>query len=153
MQKVQKLHLQLCRCGSNTRPEPPPEIVNKSRLDSALTPNSHQVRQHTRIPRSQCTKMGLIHVHGCVHTDIRVHHYDRRWVPTPNMRWCMVRNVIKTVRDALVHAVWPRGYGSWRSQVSKYQRTRSLQPRRWSRASFRTQVAILYSKLQIWRPL
>ncbi len=38
-----------------------------------------------------------------------MHHYDHRWVPTPNMRWHMVRNVVKAVRVALAHAVWPRG--------------------------------------------
>ncbi len=52
--------------------------------------------------------MGLTHVHGCVHTEVRVHHHDHGWVPTPNVH--MVRNVIKAVRDALAHAVWQRGH-------------------------------------------
>ncbi len=30
-------------------------------------------------------------------------HHDRQWVPTPNVRWRMVR-------DALAHAVWLRGH-------------------------------------------
>ncbi len=53
--------------------------------------------------------MGLTHVHGCVHTEVCVHHHDHGWVPTPNVCWCMVRNVVKAVRDALAHAVWLRG--------------------------------------------
>ncbi len=31
-----------------------------------VTPNSH------RVPRSQRTKMGLIHANGCVHTEVHV---------------------------------------------------------------------------------
>ncbi len=46
--------------------------------------------------------MGLTFLCGCVHTEVRVHHHDRGWVPTPNVRWRMVR-------DALAHAVWLRG--------------------------------------------
>ncbi len=45
--------------------------------------------------------MGLMYFYGCVH-EVLVRHHDRRWVPTPNVRWCKVR-------DALAHAVWPRG--------------------------------------------
>ncbi len=30
---------------------------------------------------------------------------------TPNMHWYMVWNVVKAVRDALAHAVWPRSHG------------------------------------------
>ncbi len=55
-----------------------------------------------RAPRSQHTKMGLTCVYGCIHTEVYVHHHDRGRVPTPNMRWHMVR-------DALAHAVWLRG--------------------------------------------
>ncbi len=47
--------------------------------------------------------MGLTDVCTCVHTEVRVCHHDRGWVPTPNVRWCMVR-------DALAYAVWLRGY-------------------------------------------
>ncbi len=46
--------------------------------------------------------MGLTYVYGCVHTEVCVRHHDRRWVATPNVCWCMVR-------DALAHAVWLRG--------------------------------------------
>ncbi len=53
----------------------------ESRLPS-LTPNSHRMRQCTRIPRSQCTKMGLIHVCGCVHSEVYVHYHDCGWVPS-----------------------------------------------------------------------
>ncbi len=59
---------------------------------------------HTRTPRSQRTKMGLTYVHGCVHTEVPVRQHDSGWVPTPNMCWGMVRNVVKAVRDALAHA-------------------------------------------------
>ncbi len=50
--------------------------------------------------------MGLTHVHGYVYTEVCVCHHDCGWVPTPNVRWHMVRNVVKAVRDA----VWLRGY-------------------------------------------
>ncbi len=53
--------------------------------------------------------MGLTYVYGCVHTEVHVHHHNRGWVPTPSVRWRMVRNV---VRDALAHAVWSSGQGS-----------------------------------------
>ncbi len=56
-------------------------------------------------PRAPAHQMGLMYVYGCVHTEVHVHPHDRRWVPTPNMCWRMVRNVVKAVRDALVHAV------------------------------------------------
>ncbi len=46
--------------------------------------------------------MGLTYVYGCVHTEVHVCRHDRRWVPTPNVRWRMVR-------VALAHAVWLRG--------------------------------------------
>ena len=74
-----------------------------------LTPNSHRMGQDTCIPRSQHTIMGLMHVHGCVHTEVCMWHHDHRWVPTPNTQWDMVWNVVKGVCDALAHAVWPRG--------------------------------------------
>ncbi len=74
-------------------------------VDSVFSPGPHRVRQRTRTPRSQRTKMGLTNVHGCVHTDMHVRHHDRGWVPTPNVRWRMVRNVVKAVHDALAHAV------------------------------------------------
>ncbi len=47
----------------------------------------------------------------CVHTEVLVYHHDRRWVPTPNVHWHMGWYVIKAVRDALAHAVWPAGCG------------------------------------------
>ena len=56
--------------------------------------------------------MGLMYVYGCVHTDVRVHHHDRRWVPTPNMYWRMVR-------DALAHAVWLRGQEAHKTQMAQ----------------------------------
>ncbi len=67
-----------------------------------FTPGPHRVRQRTRKPRSQRTKMGLMYVFGCVHTEMRMCHHDHGCVPTPNVRWCMVC-------DAMAHAVWPRG--------------------------------------------
>ena len=56
--------------------------------------------------------MGLTHVHGCVHTEVHMRHYDLGWVPTPNVHWHTVWNVVKVVRDALAHAVWLRGEAS-----------------------------------------
>ena len=47
-----------------------------------MTPQPHRVQQRTRTPRAQRTKMGLTHVFGCVHTEVRVHHHDHGWVPT-----------------------------------------------------------------------
>ncbi len=49
--------------------------------------------------------MCLTYVYSYVHTKVHVHYRDSGWVPTPNMRWRMVRNVVKAVRDALAHAV------------------------------------------------
>ncbi len=65
------------------------------------------MRQRTHTPRSQRTKMGLMYVYGYVHTEVCVCYYD--FGPTPNMHWCTVLNVIKAVRGALGHALWPRG--------------------------------------------
>ncbi len=61
----------------------------------------------SRTPRSQHTKMGLTYIYGCVHTEVRVRHYDHGWVPSPNMGWRMVR-------DALAHAVSLRGQPCFR---------------------------------------
>ena len=60
-------------------------------------------------PSSQRTKMGLICVYGCLHTEVYAHYHNHGWVPTPNVHWHTVWNVIKAVRDALAHEVWPRG--------------------------------------------
>ncbi len=38
--------------------------------------------------------------------------YIHGWVPTPNLCWCLVQNVVKAVHDALAHAVWLRRYGN-----------------------------------------
>ncbi len=66
------------------------------RFTPQFTPRApaRDARQGHSAPR-----LGLTYVYGCVHT---VHHHDRRWVPTPKMRWRMVR-------DVLAHAVWLRG--------------------------------------------
>ncbi len=56
-------------------------------------------------------RMGLTYVYSCVHTEVYVCHHDRGWVPTPNVCWRMVR-------DALAHAVWPRGHLSLALRVN-----------------------------------
>ncbi len=79
---------------------------------TSFTPGLHRPRQCTPMPKSQRTKIGLIH--GYVHTEVHVHHHNCRWVPTPNVQWRTMRNVLKAVRDALAHAVWPVGLGVWK---------------------------------------
>ncbi len=42
----------------------------------------------------------------------------------PNMHWRTVWHVVKAVRDALAHAVWPRGDCSWvptHTDINKYE--------------------------------
>ncbi len=54
-----------------------------------ITPNSHRVRQritHAKVTVHQ-NGFHVQYVYGCVHTEVHVCHYDRSWVPTPNVRW------------------------------------------------------------------
>ncbi len=46
-----------------------------------LTSQPHHMHQRTRT--SQCTKMGIMYIYGCVHTEVHVCNYNHRWVPTP----------------------------------------------------------------------
>ncbi len=62
-----------------------------------VTPQLHCVRQRTRTPRSQVTKMGLTFVLSFVHTEVCVRHHDHRWVPGPKVCWRVVRNAINAV--------------------------------------------------------
>ncbi len=106
-------HGTLSESGSRCDPLPPTPEATGHRV----TPQPHHVRQRRRTPRSQRTKLGL--VYGCVHTEVPVHYLDHGWVPTPNVPWRMVR-------DALAHAVWPRGQarGGRPSRDVEYSRAR-----------------------------
>ncbi len=69
---------------------------------NTLTPGPHRVRQNITHAKVTAPLWGSC-MYGSVHTEVLVHHHDRGWVPTPNVRWRMVR-------DALTHAVWLSGY-------------------------------------------
>ncbi len=71
-------------------------MCNTSHCLWMLTPQPHLVRQRTRTPRLQRTKMGLMCIYGYIHTEVHVRQHDRGWVLTPNMHWRMVQNVAKS---------------------------------------------------------
>ncbi len=77
-----------------------------------LSPLSHTAcaSAHARQGHIAPKWASYMYVYGCVHTEVHVCYHGHGWVPTPIMRWYMVRNAVKAVRDALAHAVWPRGH-------------------------------------------
>ncbi len=74
---------------------------SSSQIDPWATP---RVPAHTHTKVTAHQNGSHIYVYGCVHTEVCVHCHDCSCVPTPNVHWHMVWNVVKAVRDALAHA-------------------------------------------------
>ncbi len=79
---------------SHVTSRPPNHVIMTSPLGHIACTSAHTRQGHS------APIMGLAYVYGCVHTEVHVHHHDRRWFPT---------RAARMVRGALAHAVWPRG--------------------------------------------
>ncbi len=92
------------------RKKPPAQLIKQSFINSHQYPRIHTECASAHAYQGHSAPKWVSYMYMVVFTlKFMCTICNRRWVPTPNMHWHMVRNVAKAVRYALAHAVWPRG--------------------------------------------